>query len=86
MKTIPFKESNREFASNQPEYETLPAWRNRQDRQGRIVCCWKLTWKERLQVLLTGRVWHQILTFGKPLQPQLLTTDKPEMKDDNATY
>lgn len=86
MKTITFKESNRDYAANQPEYGTLPCWRSVQDREGRVVCLWQLTWKERLWVLFTGHVWHQILTFEKPLQPQLLTVEKPEMKEDNATY
>jgi hypothetical protein len=85
MKTISFKESNRDYAANQPEYNTLPCWRDSQDREGRIVCLWQLSWKERLRVLFTGHVWHQILTFGKPLQPQLLQTDKPEMEVSDVT-
>lgn len=24
-----------------------------------------------------GKIWHRILTFGQPLQPQLLEIDKP---------
>ncbi len=84
MKLIPFKESNREYAADQPEYQTLPAWRARVDSQGRLVCCWQLTPLERLKVLFTGVVWHQILTFNKPLQPQLVTADKPEMEESNA--
>lgn len=86
MNTIPFKESNREYAANQPEYETLPAWRATSDRSGRIVCLWRLNWKERLRVLWTGHMWHQILTYGQPLQPQLLQVEKPSMEDADATH
>jgi hypothetical protein len=39
-----------------------------------------LTWRERLRVLLGGVLWHQVLTFKGPLQPQLISVDKPEMK------
>ena len=86
MRATAFEESNREYAANQPEYETLPCYRHSKDRGGRVVVCWQLTWKELLQVLWTGQIWQQTLTFGKPLQPVMLTADKPEMKDDNATY
>jgi hypothetical protein len=85
MKVIPFKESNRAYAADQPEYETLHAWKADGDRQGRIVCLWQLTWRERLRVLWTGQVWHQILTFNKPLQPQVLSAEKPELEDQHAT-
>lgn len=74
-----FKEHNTVYAKNQPEYLPLPAFKFRDDRQGRIICCWKLSWKERLAVLFSGRVWQQVLTFNNPLQPQKLTTEKPIM-------
>lgn len=32
-----------------------------------------------LAVLWRGTIWHQVLTFNQPLQPQLLSVDKPEM-------
>jgi hypothetical protein len=28
--------------------------------------------------LFCGVLWHQVLTFNHPLQPQLLLTQKPE--------
>ena len=78
MKVIKFPEQSVTYAENQPEYLPLPAYRFN-DEQGRIVCCWQLTWRERLRILFSGLLWHQILTFYKPLQPQLLTVEKPEM-------
>jgi len=84
MKVIQFKEQNTVFAKDQKEYDPLPAHRYG-DAQGRIACCWKLSMRERLSVLLTGKVWHQILTFDQPLQPQLLSTEKPDMKGPFAT-
>jgi hypothetical protein len=79
MKLIHFPELNVVIAKDQPEYLPLPAHRFINDPQGRIVCCWKMTWRERLTVLFRGVVWHQVLTFNQPLQPQLLTIDKPTM-------
>ena len=55
-----------EFAKGQPEYLTLPAYR---DEDGCVTSRWKLTWGERLRVLLAGSIWIQQLTFNRPLQP-----------------
>lgn len=81
MTLIDFPERTVVIAKDQPEYLPLPAHQFK-DATGRIACCWKLTWKERIAVLLRGTLWHQILTFNQPLQPQLLTVDKPEMEMD----
>lgn len=77
---VEFPEQTTVIAKDQPEYNPLPAHRFKDDTHGRIACCWQLSWRDRLKVLRTGKVWHQILTFNQPLQPQLLTVDKPEMK------
>lgn len=79
MKLQPFEETNTVYAENQPEYISLPAYKVPGDPYGKILCSWKLTWKERFKILWKGVVWHQILTFNKPLQPQLLTVDKPNL-------
>lgn len=79
MTISPFPEQNTVFANDQPEYLPLPAYKFN-DAQGRIVCCWNLSWRERLAVLFSGRVWQQVLTFNQPLQPQKLTVEKPEIK------
>lgn len=79
MTLIDFPERTVIIAKDQPEYLPLPAHQFR-DSEGRIACCWKLTWKERVAVLWRGTIWHQILTFNQPLQPQMMTVDKPEMR------
>ena len=66
------------YAKDQPEYRPLPAYAWPDDARGRLTCCWELTWKERLRVLFTGRIWHTMLSFGQLLQPQLLETERPE--------
>lgn len=79
MKIIEFPEQTVVIAKDQPQYIPLPAYRFPSDPEGRIACCWELSWLERLRVLFSGRIWHQILTFNAPLQPQLLTVEKPAM-------
>lgn len=79
MKLTHFPEQNLVVAENQPPYTPMPAY-YMGTREGHIVCCWKLSFRERLSVLLSGRVWHQILTFNQPLQPQLLSISKPSMQ------
>lgn len=79
MEIIGFPEQTVVFAKDQPEYLPLPAYRFKDDPQGRIACCWRLSWRERLKVLLCGVMWQQVLTFNQPLQPQKLTIDKPDM-------
>ena len=80
MKLIEFPEQTLVIAKNQPEYMPLPAHRFAANAaEGRIAFCWQLTWRERLHLLWTGLIWHQVLTFGRALQPQLLTVEKPDM-------
>lgn len=79
MHLVEFPEQTTVIAKNQSPYKPLPAHTFKDDPSGRIACCWKMGWRERLKVLWTGTVWHQILTFNSPLQPQLLSTEKPEM-------
>lgn len=80
MKLIEFPEQTIIIAKDQPEYQPLPAHRFPDDPYGRIACCWQLTWWERIKLLWTGCIWHQIYTFNKSLQPVLLTVEKPDMK------
>jgi len=90
MKAIDFEVANVQIAEKQDEYVTLPA--NVLD-DGTVTICWKLTWKERFKLLFTGKLWHMILTFNRPLQPILLTTDTPhhineqieQSKEDTST-
>lgn len=76
MKPINFKESNVTFAKDQPEYLPLPAWR---DNEGRVITCWKLSIKERIIILFKGVLWHDTLTFNKPLQPVMFHVVKKEV-------
>jgi hypothetical protein len=67
MKPVKFKGFNTVYAKDQPEYLPLPVYRS---YGGEVLSCWKMSWRERLVALLTGRVWLNLLTFNNPLQPQ----------------
>ena len=67
MKPVEFAEQNCVYAKDQPEYLPLPVHKT---LDGEVTSCWGLTWRERLRVLLTGRIWWTVLTFNHPLQPQ----------------
>jgi len=76
MKPIKFDGCNRNWGNGQDEYNTLYG-QALNDVQGTNLFCWKLTKWERIKLLFTGKLWHQVLTFNQPLQPQMLSTEKP---------
>ncbi len=77
MKVIDFKECNTVYAEDQPEYLPLPAHKS---DDGVVTSCWGLNIKERLKVLFSGKIFLQVLTFNKPLQPLKMVTDNPAQK------
>jgi hypothetical protein len=78
MKIVEFPEQNVIYAKDQPQYWPLPAFKLPNDARGQVICCWKLTWIERIKIAFTGKIWHSMLTFNKPLQPQMMWVDKPK--------
>lgn len=62
-------------------YAAVPVHMFHGDARGRMCCCWKLTWLERVQVLFTGRIWHVMVTYGQPVPPQYLSPIKPYMEN-----
>jgi hypothetical protein len=78
MTPIEFDGHTHVLAKDQPQYMPLPAHVSFGDT-GRLTCCWQLTWRERWNLIWSGVIWHQILTFHSPLQPQLLLTKKPDL-------
>lgn len=76
MKPIKFKEMNCTYAESQPEYSPFPlsAYKS---KNGEVVSLWKLTLRERIKILLTGKLWISCLAFNKTLRPLLPTIDNP---------
>lgn len=65
------------IAKDQPQYTPLPCYRDPNDPYGTITIRWKLTWAERFEVLFSGCIWHQVMTFNKRLQPIKMHTICP---------
>ena len=80
MEPIKFDGANVVYGANQPEYKPLPAER-RPGPCGEIVTCWELSPDELKRVQETGKIWLGVLTFGQPLQPVIMSVDKPEPYD-----
>ncbi|MFW5757811.1 MAG: hypothetical protein ACOCYO_03935 [Bacteroidota bacterium] len=79
MKPTKFKQQNITYAKDQPEYQPLPALKIPNDPQGEVISCWKMSIRERLRVLITGRIWVSLLSFNQPLTPSYLTTKRDEL-------
>lgn len=75
MIPITFTHANFIYGANQEAdgYLPLPCYRNDQE----TISCWQLTWRERLSVLFTGRLWLRQLNYRRPLQPQQIMVTSP---------
>ncbi len=80
MKPIAIKGMNVVYAKNQPEFVPLPA-KKRED--GVVYTCWGMTIRERIRVLLRGRIYLSVMTFNNPLQPLLMSTEKAVEEDSH---
>lgn len=78
MKPVEFKHQNVVFAKDQPEYQPLPALRI-DSPQGEVVSCWKMSFKERIKALITGRVWLSLMSFNKPLTPSYMSVNRKDV-------
>lgn len=78
MKPIKFKGHNTVYAENQPPYIPLPVLKF-ETPEGEATACWKMSFKERLKVLFTGKIWVQLLTFNEPLTPSYVTVNRKEV-------
>lgn len=65
-----------EIAKNQKEYLPIPA-HIENSASVVITTCWKSSFWQRVMFLFTGKVYVQLMTFGKPLQPQKLSISNP---------
>jgi len=62
MKAIEFKHQNSTYAKDQPEYLPLPSLKI-EGKEGHVVSCWQMSFKERLKVLFTGKIWLDLLPY-----------------------
>jgi hypothetical protein len=73
MKPTEFPEQTIIWAKDQPEYQPLPAYSD----EHQTISCWSLSWRERVRLLWSGRLWLHQMNFGRALQPQYLSMDSP---------
>lgn len=85
MKPIEFKEQNIVFAKDQPEYLPLPAHKVVNDPKGQVIFCQYLSFRERIKLLFTGKVWVCLLSFNAALTPSFLTVDKSDVFSQEKT-
>lgn len=88
MKPVEFKHQNIVFAKDQPEYQPLPALKL-DTPTGEVISCWKLTTKERIKIIFTGRIWLSLMSFNKPLTPSFLSVNRKDVyshSDDEKTF
>ena len=81
MEPMNFKDAKCVYGANQLEYQPLPAQQVGKAATGQIITCWQLSSDELEKVKETGLIWLSVLTFGGPLQPVLLTAEKPGIYD-----
>lgn len=77
MKPVDFEGKNITYAEDQPEYQPLPA---HVSLDGTVTTRWKLSIWELIKVSFTGEIWLQVMTFTNPLQPVLISVDKPTLE------
>ena len=78
MKPVEFKHQNVVFAKDQPEYQPLPALKI-DSESGEVISCWKLSLKEKIKILFSGRIWLSVATFNRPPSPVFLSVNRKEV-------
>lgn len=68
MEPIDFPGRNTLIAKDQKEYLTLPAL-NIRGKEGETIFCQKMSFIERVYVLITGKIYGSIWTYGKAFPP-----------------
>lgn len=77
MKAKEFEEVNIRIAESQPEYETLPAFHNKDE--GSMTFCFALSQDEVNRIIATNEIWFKVLTFNRPLQPIAMSCNKEDL-------
>ena len=72
MEPINFEQANFTWKGDGKEVMDLPAYRD----ETQTISLWKLSWRERLKLLWTGKLWHWTFS-GKVFVPTLITTETP---------
>lgn len=74
MRPIEFKQQNTVFTAPdgmEDKVEQLPAFCG----EGQVISCWRMSFWERLKLLITGRLWFSVIGNAQP--PIWLGVDCP---------
>ncbi len=88
MHPVNFEDQNLVLGGGSTGAQDLPV--HQDTKKGECISCWKMSLKERVKALFTGKVWLNV-HFGGTQPPVLLTVDKPFKRahrpsDDRFTY
>jgi len=72
-----FEEVNIRMAEDQDEYETLPAYMNKEE--GSLTFCFQLNKEELDEIQKTGCIWFKQLTFGQKMNPVSMSPQKEDL-------
>ena len=65
MEPVTFPEQNTLFRppeGMEDKVDDLPAFRG----EGQVISCWRLSLRERLRLLITGRLWFSLIGNDQP--------------------
>lgn len=77
MKAGEFDEVNVYVAKDQPEFETLPAYYNEEEKS--MTFRFELEQCEIDRIYATGEIFFKVLTNDNPIQPIALSTNKEDL-------
>lgn len=83
MIAVEFDQVNIRLAEDQPEYETLPVFYNKESNEREMVCCFQLNKEEIDEIVRTGKLWHTQCTYGNQFHPVSMTTQNPFINTQN---
>ena len=69
MKSVDFPQANIALAKDQPQYQTLYVYCNRESPQVPMTMCFELSQEEVNEIVRTGKLYFTQITFGKPFSP-----------------
>ena len=83
MEPIKFNEANTVYGKGKENlYEALHALIF---DDGKVVTCWKLSFKDILRIIFTKKLWLCVATFNNPLQPLFMSTNKRDIFTSKLT-
>lgn len=75
MRGIEFPQANTKLLPPEGQEAEVYALHIHRTEDGRVISCWQMTWGERLQALLTGKVWLHV--WGRTHPPLAIETRSP---------